>query len=154
MKKRSASLSKIDSALIILIFLLISTVFYIMLLHVSKCRSFECFKSAMEKCKRVKYINEQTEASWGYEIKGKEDDLCKIEVTLLLAKKGELEVDKLVGYSMDCFYPEGEGTYPEKDLEVCHGSLKEGLQEIIIKKLHTYLIENLGEVDEALKNVV
>jgi hypothetical protein len=105
----------------------------------------------MTKCKRASFVNEQTEASWGYEIKGKADNQCTIEVTLLLAKKGELRISEIVGDSMICSYKIGTATYAEKDLSVCHGLLKEELQTLIINKLHAYILENLGQVAEGLE---
>ena len=50
-------------------------------------------------------------------------------------------------------YPKGIPIYPEKDLSKCHGRLKEELQAIIINKLHTYIIENIGEFRGNLTSV-
>ena len=71
-----------------------------------------------------------------------------------LAKEGELGIDRLEGYEMSCFYDRGQGVYPEDDLSKCHGRLKEELQGIIINKLHTYVIENLGKIEEGIDKVV
>ena len=76
-----------------------------------------------------------------------------MNVKLLQAKRGELGIDRLAGYEMECNYPDGVGTYPEKDLEKCHGKLREELQQIIIEKLHAYIIENLGKIDRELNSV-
>jgi len=104
----------------------------------------------MKKCDRVKYVNEQTEATWRYEILKFEKEQCKIEVTLLQPKAGELGIEKLIGHKMVCGYPKGISTYPEGNLERCHGRLKEELQSLAIKKLHTFIIENIGEIEEGL----
>ena len=55
---------------------------------------------------------------------------------------------------MNCYYPPGTAAYPERDLSMCHGRLKEELQGIIITKLHTYIIDNLGKLDDELSKVV
>jgi hypothetical protein len=52
---------------------------------------------------------------------------------------------------MTCYYPLGTAAYAEKDLSKCHGLLKEELQTIIINKLHAYILENLGKVEEGLE---
>jgi hypothetical protein len=75
-------------------------------------------------------------------------------VTLLQAKKGDLGLDKLAGYSMICSYPVGVTNYPEKDLGACTGRLKEELQGILIKKLYAYILANLGQVNESLHSVI
>ena len=36
---------------------------------------------------------------------------------------------------------------PESDIGSCHGPLKEGLQDLIIQKLHSYLVQNLGRIN-------
>lgn len=151
--KEKRRFKRLDIILAVIIFVLIVFAIYLMKFNIDKCGSFACFKDKMEKCERAEYINEQSEASWGYEIKGKEGNECKIGVSLLLAKKGELGIDKLTGYGMDCFYPLGTGTYPEKELRQCHGRLKEELQQIIINKLHSYIIENLGQIDLGINSV-
>ncbi len=152
--KKKGGLGKIEIILIVSIILLLGIIAYIQFVYVEKCESFECFRDSMEKCKKAEYRNEQSEAVWGYEIKGEEDNLCKVGVAMLLAKEGDLGLDNLIGYEMDCYYPIGVAVYPEKDLESCHGRLKEELQKIIIDKLHSYIIENLGKVEEALNESV
>ena len=48
---------------------------------------------------------------------------------------------------MNCMLPLGVRMIPESDIGNCHGLLKEGLQDIIIKRLHTYLVENIGQIN-------
>jgi hypothetical protein len=117
------------------------------------CDNFDCFQKEMKECNRVVYINEEPEASWKYYINGEENDKCVVEVTLLQAKKGELGIDKLEGLSMKCSYNIGVANYPEKDLVKCSGKLREELQTIIINKLHSYILGNLGEFNESLQNL-
>ena len=122
--------------------------------YTPKCESFECFKNKMIACSRASYINEEPEASWGYYIRGTSGGACKVDVMLLLAKKGELGVDKLTGKGMVCYYPLEMYAYPEKDLSKCHGLLKEDLQTIVISKLHAYVLENLGKVEKGLEEAL
>ena len=142
---------KVYIALIVVLAIVIFSVIYINFIYSPSCQNYECWQKYMTKCSRASFISEQTEASWGYEITGKTDSLCNIEVTLLLAKKGELGIEKLVGSKMICSYQIGTATYAEKDLSACHGILKEELQTMIINKLHSYLLENLGQVSEGLE---
>jgi len=144
-KKRMRTILIVLFAAFVIVFI------YLNFIYLPKCQNYECWQEYMTKCKRASFVSEQTEASWGYVIKGKVDDTCSIEVTLLLAKKGELGITKLVGNKMTCDYPIGRATYPEKDLSMCHGLLKEELQTLIINKLHAYVLENLGQVAEGLE---
>lgn len=142
-----------SAAILVAIVLAGIFVFYLANFYSSECFNFECFKNSMERCERTKYVNEQPEASWGYEIKGIEGNTCEVEVTLLLAKEGELGIEDLEGKKMNCFYSEGLGTYPEKDLRNCRGELKEDIQQIIIEKLHSYIVENLGQIDQEINSL-
>lgn len=118
--------------------------------QIEDCPNFECFQSHMAECSKATYINEEPEASWGYEIIGVSKDSCEIEVSLLNAKDGELGLREFEGNSMSCFYDLGIIAYPEKDLDSCTGELKEDLQEIIIEKLYKYVVLNLGEIKEEI----
>ena len=118
------------------------------------CNTYECFQGHMSECSRGSYINEAPEASWGYQIIAKQSDSCQIEVTLLQAKKGDLGIDKLNGETMICSYPLGVSAYPEKNLDVCSGKLKEDLQSLLINKLYTYILDNLGQFNKSLTSVI
>ena len=123
-------------------------------IHAPRCQTFECYEEHMRLCKESQYLNDGDEATWRYRILGMKEGACVVEVTLLQPKAGELGIDKLSGYSMECGFPKGIVAYPEKDLGSCHGRLKEEMQEIIIKRLHTYIIDNIGEIDETLQLLV
>ncbi|HVY01778.1 MAG TPA: hypothetical protein VHA12_03380 [Candidatus Nanoarchaeia archaeon] len=127
---------------------------YFTLYQPVNCDSYACFQDKMTVCSKATYINEEPEASWKYEILGSEGNDCTIQVTMLQAKKGELQLENLAGMGMQCNYPKGIITYPEKDLGACSGKLKEELQGIVIKKLYTYILDNLGELDQGLKQFV
>lgn len=146
--------TKLRIVFAILIVVLIGIVVYLQFFYKPGCNNFFCFQEKMKSCEKYNFINEAEEATWYYEIKGKTTNDCQIYVKMLNAKKGELGIDSIVGYDMVCSYPLGVGIYPEKDIGKCHGRLKEELQNIIINKLHSYIIENLGKVDEALSKAV
>ena len=114
------------------------------------CADYGCFEKRMAECKPTIFINEEVEASWKYEIKGTAEKACKIEVTLLGAKEGEIGLRNYEGDSMTCLYDLGSSGLPEKNLATCHGTLKEGLQSIVIEKLYKYVIDNLGEIRDEL----
>ena len=90
-------------------------------------------------------MNEDNITLWRYEILGTDRDYCKINVKLLSAKEGEVGMNKLVGYDMDC-YTTGFVSYPEKDLDSCHGRLKEEMLNIILSKLHAYVVDNIDQI--------
>lgn len=112
----------------------------------SQCDDFTCFQAHMSKCVPATFINEEEEASWKYEIMGTNDRKCDIDVVLLSAKEGNIDLRQYEGVSMTCSHALGEAGYPEKNLAACHGHLKEGLQAVVIEKLYKYIVVNLGEI--------
>jgi hypothetical protein len=143
----------------LIVFVVVAVVFvalavYATFISVPRCQTFECYEEHMRQCKQAQYLNDGEEATWRYKILGMGAGACVVEVTLLQPKAGELGIEKLSGYSMECGFPKGVVTYPEKDLGSCSGKLKEEMQEIIIKKLHTYIVENIGEINETLNLLV
>ena len=82
-----------------------------------------------------------------YIIRGDSDSGCKVDVQLLQGELDNQETIKLEKQKMTCTLPKGVVMIPESDIGNCHGMLKEGLQELIIKKLHTYLVQNVGKIN-------
>ena len=118
-----------------------------------ECSEFDCFQERMIRCAGATFVNEEPEASWGYEVLGTRGEQCEIEVTLLGAKEGDLDLRRFEGHSMRCFYEKGFIAYPEKDLGVCTGELKEDLQGVVIEKLYRHIFDNLGEIAEELRRI-
>ncbi|MBS3081657.1 hypothetical protein J4416_01800 [Candidatus Pacearchaeota archaeon] len=114
------------------------------------CEDYSCFEAHMTKCRSAVFVNEEDEASWKYEVLGTSDKKCNIEVTLLNAKEGNIDLRRYEDTTMTCAIAIGVAGYPEKNLELCHGTLKEGLQSVVIEKLYKYIIANLGEIREEL----
>ena len=56
---------------------------------------------------------------------------------------------------MECEIPRGMIVLPEDRIDSCHGALKEGLQDMIIQRLHTYILQNLGKINyDAIKTFI
>ena len=150
-KDRVSNRIRLIVFLILIGVIVIFSVVYLFLSYEGKtCEDLECFRDSMIACDKAKYLNEEPEATWRYAVKGLKDENCIVEVTLLQTKQGELGLDKLSGMKMECEYPNGVFAYPEKNLDNCHGRLKEEFQNVIINKLHTYILENLGDIDDNL----
>lgn len=116
-----------------------------------RCNDFACFEAHMAKCRPATYVNDaESEASWKYAIVGTSNKKCDVEVTLLIAKESNLDLRLYEGDTMVCSHPIGISGYPEKNLAVCNGELKEGLQSIVIEKLYKYIVANIGEIKEEL----
>lgn len=118
-----------------------------------RCTDFACFEAHMAKCRPAVYVNDaEKEAAWKYDVMGTANKKCDVEVTLLVAKESNLDLRSYEGQQMICSHPLGISGYPEKNLAVCSGELKEGLQSIVIEKLYKYIVTNIGDIREELIN--
>ncbi len=147
---------KIAVILFILILLIASAsaAVYLTYLYKPKCEDITCFNNALINCATASYFSEEEDATWLYVIKGKSEESCITNVNLIYLKQGSVGMEILVGKNMDCYTPFGVLIKPQENLENCHGLLKEEIQSILIKKMHAYITENLGEIAEELNRVV
>lgn len=143
-----------DKKVILLIVIIVIAVIavYLTFVYARPCSDKACFESSMQNCQRVSFIDDAADATWRYQIKGKDKDSCNIEVSLLYLKQGTSDMSILQDKNMICEIPLGVVGSPQENLQRCHGSLKEMLQEMIIKKLHNYITENLGEIKQELNS--
>lgn len=153
--------------LLIVILVLLALTLFLTFGFTKKCSSKDCFDSALSKCSRVGYADDSGDVTWKYKIYGEniiwnkikgllgvKESVCEVNVKLFQVKAGNLELEKGAGLDMDCSLPYGIVMPPQADTSKCHGLLREFLQEEVIQKLHAYIIENLGEIEEELSKVV
>jgi hypothetical protein len=145
---------RVGLALFILIFALVIFTGYFLFFYEKPCNDIECFKSAMKNCRPVSWIRQDEQASWLYIIKGASTgDTCKIQVKLLEVKQGTIDSEVLEGKKMTCLQLKGDTRFPEKDISGCTGVLKEELQDLIIQRMHNYLLENVGEIQQGFSEL-
>jgi len=117
------------------------------------CQTDECFQDSLEKCTPSKYIKLQNLNYYKYSVIGQRDDTCLIEIDLKKMAEGT-PLDKKIlfeGKGMRCNIPlnkigEVQSENLEGILNYCSGPLKEAMYELIIQKLYTIIIANLGDV--------
>ena len=110
------------------------------------CENWDCFNGKLEECGKVKFIGGD-DMIFEYTIRGIDDGECEVGVQLLQGELNNQDSIKLEMHEMTCMLPEGVVMIPESDIGKCSGLLKEGLQDLVIKKLHTYLVQNLGQLN-------
>jgi len=113
------------------------------------CNDIGCFNENLEKCDKATYIN-QGNMTFEYKILGNSKDSCKVNVRFLTGRLNEQDLRHLENREMDCFIPNGVVVSPESDLDNCHGLLREGLQELVISRLHRYIVQNIGKINADL----
>jgi hypothetical protein len=112
----------------------------------AECDSWDCFNNHLEKCSRAKFIGGER-MIFEYIILGSSADYCKVNIELLQGELNNQDSLRLEGSKMECSLPKGVIMIPESNIGNCNGELKEGLQELIIEKLYTYIVQNLGRLN-------
>lgn len=153
---KKEAVARIVLVVVILMVLLLAV--YLTFFYSKPCGDAGCFNQALLGCKKASFTNDADAATWKYSINGAVNEgdgkKCSVDVKILQVKEGEKELEILQGKSMSCALPYGIIVSPESDLSMCHGLLKEYiLEKIIVKKMHTYILEHIGEVSEELTKV-
>ena len=127
---------------------------YFFFIHTKICDSKECFESSLETCSRAEYLEDGEDATWQYTIIGESGGECVVNSQILQVKTGTIDLEKIQGLDMDCSLPLGYVASPSEDLTRCHGLLKEEMQDMIIRKMHSYILTNVGRISEELNKAV
>lgn len=112
------------------------------------CKDEECFNKNLLSCSKTKFLKNTEEIIWHYTIKGRQGSDCLVNVKIISVKQGKPSLSSLEGKDMDCYLSLNSIIVPESDITKCHGLLKEALQEEIIQNMHSYILENLGQIKE------
>jgi len=141
-----------DKALVITLAVMILIVLgyfvYLFGIKVPICTEKECFVNSLRECSKSAYVNEYTSASWYYEVKGKDNGNCIVKVKAIEVGEDLETSNALRDKTMDCAIPlELAGSFmPESKIEYCHGLLRETIQDLMIKKMQLYIIQNVGQI--------
>jgi len=140
--------------LLILVLFAIAAAVYYGFFYSPLCESQDCFSKAIVKCNKATYLSDNSATIIEYKILGKAGDKCKISMKLVELKIGTVELMGLQGKEMTCLLPYGVLTYPEENPKMCSGELKEGMQEIVIDRMHSQIVSNLGKIDQSITKVL
>ena len=137
--------------LLLVIVLALAGFFIYFNFYYKTCVNEECFYSSLEKCKRASFLS-VGDMTFKYTIEGKSQGFCEVNVKLIRGDLSNQDSLKLQGKEMKCDLQLGDVSSPEDNIENCHGLLKEGLQDLIINKLYTYIAQNLNQINSSLRS--
>ncbi len=133
---------------LIIILVALAAIYYYVYSSSNTCDTDSCFTNALAKCDKTTYVRDDGTEILQYKILGTDEFKCSINVMILQVKTGTAELGVIEGKEMTCFIPFGSVTDPARDLENCHGLLKEEIQNIMIQRLHAQIIQNLDKINE------
>jgi hypothetical protein len=122
--------------------------------YTTVCETDSCFSEQLATCSRAEFLKDTTDARWYYKIVGPQENSCEVYVKLAQLRRGSTEIERLSGLDMNCFLPHSVVESPQKDIERCHGPLREEIQSILIQKMHSYLLENLGRINQEFTSII
>ncbi|MFH1592731.1 MAG: hypothetical protein ABIB47_05180 [Candidatus Woesearchaeota archaeon] len=154
--------NNLKGSLILLITLVaVVVLFYYAGTFNKECLNDACFDDALRECKPVDYTKHTNNNIYLYTIYRSSGEDCLVQISLQSVAPGsDRDIkDLLEGESMKCKIPKSllaKKSMDEIDnvLAYCSGELKEGIYELIIKKLYGLVIGNVEEVFEALSDVI
>lgn len=119
-----------------------------------------CFDNALMKCRSSQVVIIRDNNVYLYEAWPGVGQGCYVKITLKRIEAGASEEFKdLEGKSMRCKLSKEQVESTNLDqfdnlIKYCHGELKEGVYEIIINRMYTNLISNLGDVVNKAQEVL
>lgn len=138
--------------IIILIFLFAFFVYYSGLIK-PDCNTDSCFNQALQKCSPVSYDKLKNNNLYSYKISRSLLSNCNLNIKFEKAALGsELEIKTLLeGKSMNCKVPKSNlkniDINEMKDLlNYCSGPLKEGIYELMLKKMYSLIIGQMSNI--------
>jgi len=138
--------------LFVCIVIALTILIWINFIYIKQCKDNLCFYNSLKKCSRASFISDGN-MTLKYTIHGKSLKNCVVNVKLLDAGISNKDLKKIKDLEMNCYLPYQIIMAPESDISLCHGNLKEAFQDLIINKLHTYIVKNLGEINADLLKV-
>ncbi len=125
------------------------------------CEDEQCFISALKDCSYAKYTGVRNLNYYQYTTHGRTNGNCAVEVKLVKMALGTdpKKVEKFEGKWMNCEIPASEidkmTTFNfDNMLNYCSGPLKEAMYELMIEKLYTVIIQNMGAIIGAVEDTI
>lgn len=113
----------------------------------------ECFDNSAARCARAMATLEKEGNILNYEIEGKKDDSCLIDVKLIRLSEGQSVSMRqaLEGRDMKCSIPleilQNKSIVEiENTNDYCTGPLKEATLEITLEKMYEIIVKNIGPI--------
>ena len=132
-----------------------------MFIKSKRCETVGCFEQAAAECKKAKiWTLEGGGTETFYKIRGKSGDNCELYVKIL--KVGDVSAEATAsfqGKDMECKIPLNRFSRMKfeemgSDLDYCHGTLKEEMYSVLVKKLYKLVLDDMGLVLEEVERAI
>jgi len=139
--------------LIVLIILIVGFGLYYFVPFKKLCKTPDCFDEYRDSCKPVLFRSIINNNYYEYTILRSFGSNCRINVELVQSAPGtEVDIKELLeGRSMVCKIPKhlingNDINEVDNMLSYCHGYLKEGIYELVVRKMYSLVIANINGI--------
>ncbi len=137
------------------LFIIILLVLFFFGVFKKTCFDDNCFGEAVSECKPVEFVKQKNNNLYVYSIGRSFGNECKVNIKLSRVALGsDPDVKELLeGKEMKCKIPKillknGDIDHVNNLLQYCSGELKDGILELLIKRMYSRIIGNLDEITE------
>ena len=155
MEKRDRKYDNNKIFVFILLVVVILFAFYFSGILRKNCKDDTCFNNALSSCTPAELIKQRNNNVYIYSVKPSMSEECTLNIELAKVAPGtDFNFRKaLEGKSMECKLPKTISSNTDFEdinnlLQYCHGSLKEGILELILEKMYTQVIINMNDIIE------
>ncbi len=119
-----------------------------------------CFNEHLTKCRAAEFLSVRHNSVYSYNNYPGVSGGCNLKITLKRVVVGApTEFKELEGKSMLCRIPKNELSSVDFDkmtdlIKLCSGELKEGLYEIIIQRMYSLVISQMGDIVKEAEKVL
>jgi len=126
-----------------------------------KCTTDSCFNENLKSCTPCYYIRVQNNNIYKYTISRSFGNNCKLTIRNIRVAVGtDLDTKTLIeGKSMKCKVPKTKLKEIELDnmkdlLNYCTGPLKEGIYELLLKKIYSLIVAQMSDIVKEAEKVL
>ncbi len=160
-KKRPILIVRNILLVAVIVFFVIFIVYFSGLIRKDCKTDLNCFNTKAYECKSAKVQTLVNDNTYEFVIFGPSGDTCVVKTTLVTMASGvPLDIkEKLEGKSMTCYIPrdmlkEQSVIEVKNVIDYCTGPLKESLYEVLLQKMYTLIVQNLGQIVADVKSQV
>ncbi|MDP3917493.1 MAG: hypothetical protein Q8Q42_04390 [Nanoarchaeota archaeon] len=120
-----------------------------------------CFLEKAKTCSPAEVYLSKSNNIYYHKITPELKNNCKLIIRFERAQEGTLpeHIELLEGKSMKCIIPKSELKKlnlleTNEVIDYCTGPLKEGLYELMVKRMYELIVVNLGEIAEEAKKLI
>ncbi len=147
--------------LTIIIILILIFIFYYFGIIKPKCTTDSCFNKNIKTCTPCKYIRMQNNNLYKYTISRSFSNKCILTIkNKKMAIGSDFDAKNLLeGKSMKCRIPKSKLSEIELDnmkdlLNYCTGPLKEGIYELLLKRMYALVVSQMSHIVKEAEQVL